>query len=80
MIFEKYKRLVREREDSFQIMSALGHSDQDPEIVSIQISNLICEINSLDKTINQEIAAISLKLIVAASLLLTITLTLINLL
>jgi len=80
MIFDRYKTLVEERADNILILNALKNSNQDPEIVSIEISDLICEINSLDKKINQEIAAISLKLIGSALILLTITLTLIKLL
>jgi len=80
MIFDRYKTLVEERADNILILDALKNSNQDPEIVSIEISDLICEINSLDKKINQEIAAISLKLIGSALILFTITLTLIKLL
>jgi len=80
MIFDRYKALVEERADNILILDALKNSNQDPEIVSIEISDLIYEINSLDKKINQEIAAISLKLIGSALILFTITLTLIKLL
>jgi hypothetical protein len=80
MIFDRYKTLVEERADNILILDALKNSNQDPEIVSIEISDLIYEINSLDKKINQEIAAISLKLIGSALILFTITLTLIKLL
>jgi len=80
MIFDRYKALVEERADNILILNALKNSNQDPEIVSIEISDLIYEINSLDKKINQEIAAISLKLIGSALILFTITLTLIKLL
>lgn len=80
MIFDRYKTLVEERADNILILGALKNSNQDPEIVSIEISDLIYEINSLDKKINQEIAAISLKLIGSALILFTITLTLIKLL
>jgi len=80
MIFDRYKSLVEERADNILILDALKNSNQDPEIVSIEISDLIYEINSLDKKINQEIAAISLKLIGSALILFTITLTLIKLL
>jgi len=80
MIFDRYKALVEKRADNILILDALKNSNQDPEIVSIEISDLIYEINSLDKKINQEIAAISLKLIGSALILFTITLTLIKLL
>lgn len=80
MIFDRYKTLVEERADNILILSALKNSNQDPEIVSIEISDLIYEINSLDKKISQEISAISLKLIGSALILFTITLTLIKLL
>jgi len=80
MIFDRYKTLVEKRADNILILDALKNSNQDPEIVSIEISDLIYEINSLDKKINQEIAAISLKLIGSALILFTITLTLIKLL
>ena len=69
MIFDRYKALVEERADNILILNALKNSNQDPEIVSIEISDLIYEINSLDKKINQEIAAISLKLIGSALIL-----------
>jgi len=80
MIFSRYKKLVQDREDIFQLMTAVKDSDQDPEIISLHLSNLICDAYHLDKQIHREISAIALKLITGSLILFTIILTLIKLL
>ncbi len=61
-------------------MSAVKDSDQDPEIISLHLSNLICEVYHLDKIIKREMAVITISMVTAFLILSTILLTLIKLL
>ncbi len=80
MIFRRYKKLIQEREDTYKLMSAVKDSDQDPEIISLHLSNLICEVYHLDKIIKREMAVITISMITAFLILSTILFTLIKLL
>ncbi len=80
MIFRRYKKLIQEREDIYKLMSAVKDSDQDPEIISLHLSNLICEVYHLDKIIKREMAVITISMVTAFLILSTILLTLIKLL
>lgn len=80
MIFRRYKKLIQEREDTYKLMSAVKDSDQDPEIISLHLSNLICEIYHLDKIIKREMAVITISMVTAFLILSTILFTLIKLL
>lgn len=80
MIFRRYKKLIQEREDIYKLMSAVKDSDQDPEIISLHLSNLICEVYHLDKIIKREMAVITISMVTAFLILSTILFTLIKLL
>lgn len=80
MIFRRYKKLIQEREDTYKLMSAVKDSDQDPEIISLHLSNLICEVYHLDKIIKREMAVITISMVTAFLILFTILFTLIKLL
>jgi len=80
VIFRRYKKLIQEREDTYKLMSAVKDSDQDPEIISLHLSNLICEVYHLDKIIKREMAVITISMITAFLILSTILFTLIKLL
>lgn len=80
MIFRRYKKLIQEREDTYKLMSAVKDSDQDPEIISLHLSNLICEVYHLDKIIKREMAVITISMVTAFLILSTILFTLIKLL
>jgi len=80
VIFRRYKKLIQEREDIYKLMSAVKDSDQDPEIISLHLSNLICEVYHLDKIIKREMAVITISMVTAFLILSTILFTLIKLL
>jgi hypothetical protein len=80
VIFRRYKKLIQEREDTYKLMSAVKDSDQDPEIISLHLSNLICEVYHLDKIIKREMAVITISMVTAFLILSTILFTLIKLL